>query len=59
MIKRCREAMGWTQAQLAEKLGISQSGVCRLENGTWRVPLQIAKKLEALFNIEFWKFLDD
>lgn len=36
-IEKFREAMGWTQAELAERLGVSQVSVSRWETGE-RVP---------------------
>jgi predicted transcriptional regulator len=40
-----RKALGWTQQQLAEKAGIQQSAIARLENGG-TIP-----KLDTLFKI--------
>jgi len=30
-----RESLGWSQEILAEKLGVSQSTVAKVENGKW------------------------
>ena len=32
-IKKLREAKGWSQQQLAERLGVDQATVSRMENG--------------------------
>ena len=34
-IKALRERLGWTQAKLAEHLGIKQASVSRLEQNGW------------------------
>jgi predicted transcriptional regulator len=31
--KKIREAMDWSQADLARELGVAQSTICRIENG--------------------------
>jgi transcriptional regulator with XRE-family HTH domain len=46
VVKQLREARGWTQAELARRLGLDQSQVNRLESGKSRNPTQ--KTLEAL-----------
>lgn len=39
-----RAALGWSQARMAEELGISQASVCRIENNDQR-PSKAVKKL--------------
>lgn len=47
-IGKFREAMGWTQAELAERLGVSQVSVSRWETGE-RVPGRpVLKLLDAI-----------
>lgn len=43
-IVQLRQEKGWTQAQLAEKLGTTQSVVARLESGTHRPSLATLQK---------------
>jgi transcriptional regulator with XRE-family HTH domain len=44
-VKRAREARGWTQAQAAERLGLSQGYVSLLESGGRPVPPRLAPSL--------------
>lgn len=46
-IKVLRETRGWTQGQLADRLGIDRSSVSRMENGG-RVRGPVRKLLEKL-----------
>ncbi|WP_036385237.1 LexA family protein [Microvirgula aerodenitrificans] len=44
LIKRLREARGWSQDELAKKIGISQPGLAKIENGgNTRKIVEIAK----------------
>jgi transcriptional regulator with XRE-family HTH domain len=57
-IRRIREARGWTQRQLAEKMGIFQSVVSRLENGkntTTRALERVALVLNRELRITFYE----
>lgn len=48
-IRKLREQRGWTQTQLAEEAGLTQSHVCRIENAvhspSWKTITRIAKAL--------------
>ena len=49
VIGRLRLEKGWTQAELAEKVGSSQSAIHRIEKGQQNISLEMVKKLsEAL-----------
>ena len=58
-IREAREANGWTQAQLAERIGVSRKTVNTVENGVFTPSTVIALKLaralgepvEALFTL--------
>ena len=58
-IREAREAAGWTQAQLAERIGVSRKTVNTVENGVFIPSTVIALKLaralgepvEALFTL--------
>lgn len=45
VIARLRNQKGWTQAQLAEAIGSSQSAIHRIEKGGQNVSLDLVKKL--------------
>ena len=44
-IREAREANGWTQAQLAERIGVSRKTVNTVENGVFVPSTVIALKL--------------
>ena len=59
-VREAREAKGWTQAELAERIGVSRKTVNTVENGVFVPSTVIALKLaralgetvEDLFSIE-------
>lgn len=46
-----RKARGWTQTELAERLGVSQGYVCLLERAQRPVPAALALKVARLLNL--------
>jgi DNA-binding transcriptional regulator YiaG len=48
-IKKCRKALGWTQAQLAEKLEVHHSIVSRMERGEIPLNVRTLIALEVIF----------
>lgn len=46
-LREAREAKGWTQAQLAEAIGVSRKTVNTVENGVFVPSTLIALKLAA------------
>lgn len=58
-VREAREAKGWTQAELAERIGVSRKTVNTVENGVFVPSTVIALKLaralgepvEALFTL--------
>jgi DNA-binding XRE family transcriptional regulator len=47
-LKQFREEAGLTQKQIAEKLGVSESYYCQLENNKRRMSLQLALDIAAI-----------
>lgn len=47
VIERMRTDKGWTQAELAEKIGSSQSAIHRIEKGAQNVSLEQLKKISG------------
>lgn len=48
-LRELREAQGLTATQLAERCGLSQPTISKIENGKWSVSLDILSKIcEAL-----------
>lgn len=55
-IRAARALLNWSQADLAEKAGLSQTGIARIENGTNKPNTSTLNKIEAAFDkadIEF------
>jgi transcriptional regulator with XRE-family HTH domain len=51
-LSRQRRAVGLTQAQLAERLGIQAETVSRIENGSLRASLQLLARASKAVDIE-------
>jgi DNA-binding XRE family transcriptional regulator len=52
-----RTKTGLTQEQLAERLGISQTDVSKIERGKRTIGKALAKKIEKEFKIDYRRFL--
>ena len=52
-IRRAREARGWTQAMLAERVGTSQAYVARLEAGHIQPRVDTLERLAAALGYTF------
>lgn len=55
-IKERREQLGITQKELADKIGISQSFLCDIEQGRSKPSIDTALKIASALNIEDIKF---
>lgn len=49
-IRKYREQLGITQAELAEKCGVVKSAVCMWESGDRKPDIIMLKKLAEIFN---------
>lgn len=49
-IKKEREQRGWTQMELAEKLGVSKATITKYEAGTRTPSDSVKKEIAKLFN---------
>lgn len=58
-IKEKREQLGISQKALAEKVGISQSFLCDIEQGRCKPSLDTAVKLAKALKIKNIKFFED
>ncbi len=56
-IKEIRKRKGITQVQLAQMLGITQSGVQKLESGINDLTTKMMKKLAEVLDVEPWELL--
>src|SRR5689334_24327055 len=50
-LRDARKKRGWTQADLAGRLGVSQGYVCLLERDQRSVPGRLAQRLASLLNL--------
>lgn len=50
-IKKLRKQAGWTQTQLAERLGVSQATVASWESGIRRPDLSLLPAIAAVFGV--------
>jgi len=58
-VRAMRRERGWSQEQLSDRaVGVSQSLVSRIENGTSRVPLDAARSIAAAFGVDPSELLD-
>ncbi|MBQ3430240.1 UDP-N-acetylglucosamine 1-carboxyvinyltransferase [Candidatus Saccharibacteria bacterium] len=48
-VEELRLSRGWTQNELAEKIGTSQSAIFRIENGKQNISFEIIERLEEVF----------
>ena len=56
-IKRFRDDLGWTQAQLAKESGLSQETISRYEGGHMEPRLDALRALAKAFGINIWGLL--
>lgn len=56
-IRAARALLGWNQHDLAEKAGLSQTGIARIENGTNQPNSKTLAKIEKAFDIAEIEFL--
>lgn len=47
-LKRIRQTLGWTQAQLAEAVGVTGNTIARQERGEVRIPEPVARLVRIL-----------
>ena len=57
-IKERREQLGISQKELAEKVGISQSFLCDIEQGRSKPSIDTAIKIAQVLNVESIKFFE-
>lgn len=58
-VERIRIEKGWTQAELAEKAGTSQSAIHRIEKGQQNVSLDMIKRLSDIFGRQILSVADE
>ena len=58
-IKDRREELGISQKELAEKVGISQSFLCDIEQGRNKPSISVAVKIADVLKVQDIKFFDE
>ncbi len=58
-LEKARLEKGWTQAELAEKAGTSQSAIHRIEKGQQNVSLDMVKRLSEILERQILSVADD
>ena len=58
-VRERREALGWSQAELAERLAVSRQTVNAIETGKYDPSLPLAFKLARLFGEAIESLFDD
>jgi putative transcriptional regulator len=59
LVRERREAQGWSQAELAERLAVSRQTVNAIETGKYDPSLPLAFKLARLFEAPIETLFDD
>ncbi len=57
-IRAARALLGWSQHDLAEKAGLSQTGIARIENGTNKPNSKTIEKITGSFDAADVEFID-
>ena len=57
-IRQLRKDRSLTQAELAAKIGIQQSDLCRMETGEYKVSLETLFKILRIFEMNVAEFFD-
>ena len=58
-IRELRKERQLTQAELATRIGIQQSDLCRMETGEYRVSLDVLFRILGTFGMNFGEFFDE
>ena len=57
--KQTREDKGFTQEELAAKIGITRQHIGLIENGVVAPSVEVAKKLSAVLGFDWTRFYDE
>ena len=55
-IRQLRKERSLTQAELAQRIGVQQSDLCRMENGEYKVSLDTLFKILGVFGMDIGDF---
>lgn len=51
-IEQMRTMLGWTQQELAKKVGLTRTSICNIEAGRQRILLHDVEKFAIAFNMQ-------
>lgn len=57
--KQTREDKGFTQEELAAKIGITRQHIGLIENGVVAPSVEVAKKIAAVLGFDWTRFFED
>ena len=55
-IRQLRKERNLTQSELAQRIGVQQSDLCRMENGEYKVSLDTLFKILGVFGMDIGEF---
>lgn len=58
-IRRIRKERGLTQSELAQRISVIQSDLCRMEKGEYKVSLDVLFRILAVFEMNVAEFFDE
>ena len=58
-VRRLRKERGMTQSELASRIGIIQSDLCRMEKGEYKVSLEVLFRILQVFGMSVAEFFDE
>ncbi len=58
-IRHLRKERSLTQSGLAQRIGVQQSDLCRMENGEYKVSLETLFKILGVFGMDIGEFFRD
>jgi transcriptional regulator with XRE-family HTH domain len=58
-IRQLRKDRSLTQAELAQRIGVQQSDLCRMENGEYKVSLDTLFKILGVFGLDIGEFFHE
>lgn len=59
MLKKLRTERKMSQNEVAVKLGVTATTICRYESGKRKLPFEIAKKLAEIFDVTWQQFYEE
>ena len=58
-IRQLRKERSLTQAELAQRIGVQQSDLCRMENGEYKVSLDTLFRILTVFGMDIGEFFHE